>query len=179
MGGDAEVAAVAPTPTEDIPAGERRPLARTSTAVEGGTPRTDLLDELRVAARQRRVPVPGVTGRGGSGKSSLADEPVRRFRLDFEDGLRIAAVAVDPTRRRAGGALLGDRRGAEDGQAGALTPVDTYVPTGVTTVVPAARARQARRQARDLVADESAGATPSPGAQEAEASLQHVARLHI
>src|SRR4029453_10678828 len=46
---------------------------------------------------------------GGSGKSSLTDELVRRFRLDYEDKLRIAVVAIDPTRRRAGGALLGDR----------------------------------------------------------------------
>src|SRR4029453_15126377 len=46
---------------------------------------------------------------GGSGKSSLTDELVRRFRLDQEDKLRIAVLAVDPTRRKGGGALLGDR----------------------------------------------------------------------
>ena len=51
----------------------------------------------------------GITGTGGSGKSSLTDELVRRFRLDQEDKLRIAVLAVDPTRRRGGGALLGDR----------------------------------------------------------------------
>ena len=55
------------------------------------------------------VPVLGVTGTGGSGKSSLTDELVRRFRLDQEDKLSIAVLAVDPTRRRGGGALLGDR----------------------------------------------------------------------
>ena len=55
------------------------------------------------------VPVLGITGTGGSGKSSLTDELVRRFRLDQEDKLRIAVLAVDPTRRRGGGALLGDR----------------------------------------------------------------------
>ena len=51
----------------------------------------------------------GITGTGGSGKSSLTDELVRRLRLDYDDKLRIAVLAVDPTRRRAGGALLGDR----------------------------------------------------------------------
>ena len=51
----------------------------------------------------------GITGTGGSGKSSLTDELVRRFRLDFEDKLKVAVVAIDPTRRKGGGALLGDR----------------------------------------------------------------------
>ena len=51
----------------------------------------------------------GITGTGGSGKSSLTDELVRRFRRDHEDKLRVAVLAVDPTRRRGGGALLGDR----------------------------------------------------------------------
>ena len=51
----------------------------------------------------------GVTGTGGAGKSSLTDELVLRFRLDQGDGLRIAIVSIDPTRRRTGGALLGDR----------------------------------------------------------------------
>ena len=55
------------------------------------------------------MPVLGITGTGGSGKSSLTDELVRRFRLDQEDKLRIAVLAIDPTRRRGGGALLGDR----------------------------------------------------------------------
>ena len=55
------------------------------------------------------MPVLGITGTGGSGKSSLTDELVRRFRLDQEDKLRIAVLAVDPTRRKGGGALLGDR----------------------------------------------------------------------
>ena len=55
------------------------------------------------------MPVLGITGTGGSGKSSLTDELIRRFRLDQEDKLRIAVLAVDPTRRRGGGALLGDR----------------------------------------------------------------------
>ena len=55
------------------------------------------------------MPVLGITGTGGSGKSSLTDELLRRFRLDQEDKLRIAVLAIDPTRRKGGGALLGDR----------------------------------------------------------------------
>ncbi|MDP2324750.1 MAG: methylmalonyl-CoA mutase family protein, partial [Gammaproteobacteria bacterium] len=55
-----------------------------------------------------RVPVIGVTGTGGSGKSSFTDELLSRFLRSFP-GIRIAVLAVDPTRRRTGGALLGDR----------------------------------------------------------------------
>ena len=55
------------------------------------------------------MPVLGITGTGGSGKSSLTDEVIRRFRLDHDDQLKIGILAVDPTRRKTGGALLGDR----------------------------------------------------------------------
>ena len=54
------------------------------------------------------MPVVGITGTGGAGKSSLTDELIRRFRLDRPE-IGIAVVAVDPSRRRTGGALLGDR----------------------------------------------------------------------
>jgi methylmalonyl-CoA mutase len=63
---------------------------------------------LAAKADGRRVPVLGFTGTGGAGKSSVVDEIVRRFRLDAP-ALRIGIVLVDPTRRRSGGALLGDR----------------------------------------------------------------------
>src|SRR4029079_6932747 len=66
-----------------------------------------LTEELRRS--ERAVPVLGITGTGGSGKSSLIDELVRRLRLDQADKLRLAVIAIDPTRRRGGGALLGDR----------------------------------------------------------------------
>src|SRR6056297_4260803 len=55
-----------------------------------------------------RVPVVGVTGTGGAGKSSVTDELLNRFLQSFPD-MHIAVLAVDPTRRRTGGALLGDR----------------------------------------------------------------------
>ena len=51
----------------------------------------------------------GITGTGGAGKSSLTDELIRRFRLDQKDNLQIAVIAIDPSRRKTGGALLGDR----------------------------------------------------------------------
>ncbi len=64
---------------------------------------------LHAQSRVRRVPVLGVTGTGGAGKSSLTDELVRRLRLDQDDALRIALISIDPSRRKSGGALLGDR----------------------------------------------------------------------
>lgn len=57
---------------------------------------------------QRKIPVIGLTGTGGAGKSSLTDELLRRFLQDFPDR-RFSIVSVDPTKRRTGGALLGDR----------------------------------------------------------------------
>ena len=56
----------------------------------------------------KKVPVLGITGTGGAGKSSLVDELVRRFLIDFSDK-NIAIVSVDPSKRKTGGALLGDR----------------------------------------------------------------------
>ncbi len=83
-------------------------LARAITVLEAGGDDA-LAATVRAAAASRAVPVLGITGTGGSGKSSLTDELVRRFRRDSEDKMRIAVIAVDPTRRRGGGALLGDR----------------------------------------------------------------------
>ncbi len=57
---------------------------------------------------RKNTPVLGITGTGGSGKSSMVDEIVRRFLLDFTDK-KIAIVSVDPSKRKTGGALLGDR----------------------------------------------------------------------
>jgi len=55
------------------------------------------------------VPTLGITGTGGAGKSSLTDELIRRFRLDQDDSQKIAVISIDPSRKRTGGALLGDR----------------------------------------------------------------------
>ncbi|MGH3149354.1 MAG: cobalamin-dependent protein, partial [Streptosporangiaceae bacterium] len=101
--------AAAPPPADAVLAGERRALARAITCLqEGRLPDADLA-ALNEAATTRRIPVLGITGTGGSGKSSLTDELVRRLRTDQQDKLRVAVLAVDPTRRRGGGALLGDR----------------------------------------------------------------------
>lgn len=89
--------------------GDRFAIARALTGAELGKLPPEFRQELRTTAAARHVPVLGITGTGGSGKSSLTDELVRRFRVDQRDALRIAVIAVDPTRRRGGGALLGDR----------------------------------------------------------------------
>ncbi|HEV3363832.1 MAG TPA: cobalamin-dependent protein, partial [Acidimicrobiia bacterium] len=98
-----------PPALDDVFGGDQRALARLITALECNALPEDRLEELRRAAGGRTVPVLGITGTGGSGKSSLTDELLRRFRLDQEDKLRICVIAVDPTRRKGGGALLGDR----------------------------------------------------------------------
>ncbi|MBO9523487.1 MAG: cobalamin-dependent protein [Nocardioidaceae bacterium] len=106
---DVDLWDLAPVQAEAVLAGDRGALARAITGADQGSMPAELLDRLRAAADSRRTPVLGITGTGGSGKSSLTDELVRRFRLDQEDKLRIAVIAVDPTRRKGGGALLGDR----------------------------------------------------------------------
>ncbi|MER8056500.1 MULTISPECIES: fused isobutyryl-CoA mutase/GTPase IcmF [unclassified Streptomyces] len=98
-----------PADADAVLAGDRFATARAITGAELGKLPPKFLDRLRAAAAGRVVPVLGITGTGGSGKSSLTDELVRRFRVDQQDKLRIAVIAVDPTRRRGGGALLGDR----------------------------------------------------------------------
>ena len=124
---DSDLAVLAPAALSAIqapPAGDaeglarsRRALAQLITALENGTPPAGLdaagFDALRQALHRQadtvRTPALGITGTGGAGKSSLTDELVRRFRLDQDDALRLAIISVDPTRRKSGGALLGDR----------------------------------------------------------------------
>ena len=85
-------------------------IARAITLLENAAPESGDADQLRriVARARTRVPVIGITGSGGAGKSSLTDELLARLTRHFPDR-QIAVVAMDPTRRRSGGALLGDR----------------------------------------------------------------------
>ena len=78
-----------------------RELARAITLVEAGRP-------VEIPETEGGAPVLGITGTGGAGKSSLTDEIVRRFLVDFP-GRTVAVLSVDPTKRKTGGALLGDR----------------------------------------------------------------------
>ena len=86
-----------------------RALAQAITALENGKASAGLRASLAAAAATSTTPVLGITGTGGAGKSSLTDELIRRLRLDQGDRLRIAVISIDPSRRKSGGALLGDR----------------------------------------------------------------------
>jgi methylmalonyl-CoA mutase len=96
-------------PLAAIAGGSHRALAQVITLLESGAADASLRKAIHDAAAKNKAPVLGVTGTGGSGKSSLTDELVRRFHLDQGGRLKIALIAVDPSRRKTGGALLGDR----------------------------------------------------------------------
>ena len=84
-------------------------IARLITAVENFPKlHKKTTSEIKDLASNSKTPVLGITGTGGAGKSSLVDELVRRFILDFENK-EIAIISVDPSKRKTGGALLGDR----------------------------------------------------------------------
>ena len=106
---DVDPAKGAPQDLQAAAGGDRRQLARLITALENGAVADGVRKDLMQRAAKVVVPTLGITGTGGSGKSSLTDELIRRFRLDQSDALKIAVIAVDPSRKRTGGALLGDR----------------------------------------------------------------------
>jgi methylmalonyl-CoA mutase len=99
---------LAPLTAGDV-AAKHRPLAQLITALENDKVGAALKAELHKAADVISTPVLGITGTGGAGKSSLTDELIRRIRLDQDDALNIAVISIDPSRRKSGGALLGDR----------------------------------------------------------------------
>lgn len=84
-------------------------IARLITAAENYRDKhAKIFDHIRMLAEKSQAPVLGITGTGGAGKSSMVDEIVRRFLLDFKDKT-IGLISVDPSKRKTGGALLGDR----------------------------------------------------------------------
>lgn len=86
-------------------------IARLISAVENfpEAPATqEAISKINELVKESKTPVLGITGTGGSGKSSLVDEIVRRYLLDFKDKT-IGIISVDPSKRKTGGALLGDR----------------------------------------------------------------------
>ncbi len=94
---------------DDILSKDYIAMARLISAAENNREEVEgLLDELTTVANDKRSPVLGITGTGGAGKSSLVDELVRRFIYDFPDK-SVAIISVDPSKRKSGGALLGDR----------------------------------------------------------------------
>ena len=105
---DVDLAATPPPNLNALDAAHTGVVARLITCLESGSLPQTMAAEIAERAAQIGAPVLGITGTGGAGKSSLTDEIVQRFRQDQPD-LRIALIAIDPTRRRTGGALLGDR----------------------------------------------------------------------
>src|SRR5699024_2704382 len=93
-------------------------LARCITAIENGKDEILRLEDgqlldgdnhiINSSKNGHPIPLVGITGTGGAGKSSLTDELIRRFLMEFED-LTIAVISIDPSKVRTGGALLGDR----------------------------------------------------------------------
>lgn len=110
---DVDLSSYAPTSIDALRAGDiaerHRPLAQLITALESGKVDPGLRTQIVEAADTVKAPVLGITGTGGAGKSSLTDELIRRIRLDQGDRLNIAVISIDPSRRKSGGALLGDR----------------------------------------------------------------------
>ncbi len=93
---------------ENLHDGDRKAIARLISYVEN-TATEEEKEALRAKLRlNKKIPVLGITGTGGAGKSSLTDELVRRFLNEVPDK-KIAILSIDPTKRKTGGALLGDR----------------------------------------------------------------------
>ena len=103
-GNDVEISEV-----EKVKERNSKNLGRIISAVENYPEKNkEIIKKIKELIPEKVAPVLGITGTGGAGKSSLVDELVRRYLMDFEDKT-IAIVSVDPSRRRTGGALLGDR----------------------------------------------------------------------
>ncbi len=118
MSCDFDLAGFAPTRVEEIQGHSEaawRKLSQLISGIENSKEKVQVVKELaevlsaQSATKKIACPVIGITGTGGAGKSSLTDELIRRIRLDQGDALHIAVISIDPSRRKSGGALLGDR----------------------------------------------------------------------
>jgi isobutyryl-CoA mutase len=114
MSCDVDLTAHAPKSMDEIQGHSEaawRQLSQLITAIENSKVKLPLAGMIykEYAIKKIAVPVLGITGTGGAGKSSLTDELIRRIRLDQNDALKIAVLSIDPSRRKSGGALLGDR----------------------------------------------------------------------
>ena len=110
---DFETSTVAPPDMNAVKGGDASSIARMITLAEEdvtnpGTLPDPVRAQLDNGLSTLPIPVVGITGTGGAGKSSLTDELLRRYLVDFPED-RVAVLSIDPTRRRTGGALLGDR----------------------------------------------------------------------
>ena len=160
---------------DELILGNQNALARVITAIEADALTKDDSARIAASARAHRAPVLGITGTGGAGKSSLTDELLVRFRLDQGAKLRVAVIAVDPTKRRSGGALLGDRIRMNSLESGriffrslATRSSASEVPTPVPAIVQACRAA-----GYDLVIIET------PGIGQGDAAIVDVADLSL
>jgi methylmalonyl-CoA mutase len=110
---DVDLSSHAPAALEVLKIAEtgkkHRALAQLITALENGQVAAAMKASLHRETALHKAPTLGITGTGGAGKSSLTDELIRRIRLDQDDALNIAVISIDPSRRKSGGALLGDR----------------------------------------------------------------------
>ena len=106
-----DICIVHPVTSDELLNGDEITLSRVISAIENNryTPEQVAKIGRQASGKGKDTPVLGITGTGGAGKSSLTDEIILRFRLDSRESLRIAVIAIDPTRRKTGGALLGDR----------------------------------------------------------------------
>ncbi len=160
---DEDLSIHAPRDLEAVKSGDRRSLARLITGLESRACDAKLHAQLLEEAATAGVPALGITGTGGAGKSSLTDELIRRFRLDQDDRLQIAVLAVDPSRRKSGGALLGDRirmNAIEPSPKGARVFMRSLATRGTGTEVSAALAdaiAACRVAGFDLVIVETSG----------------------